>query len=580
MSKKALYYWGIICCLSIVLTACNTTAVVQVWENSSSENFNFAEKALDPPPPLTGVCFSGGGTRAMTCAIGQMKGLDSLDLWDDIGYVSAVSGGSWASAIFTYYNAGAANDHELLGTPRRQKDLTMAELRKMSKSFMGYTPTRNLTEALGEDLLKELLSLGLLERPDDIWIHAVGHTYFKPFGLYDHKSKNKYFTYDEKSRDSIIARNPKLKKNEFIMVHNQPGDIKRPYLVVNASVLGPADLLPLEKPESLAVFNYTPLYLGTANGMTINYNSRNAGKSRHKIGGGFIEPFAFGSNAPKKKLSNSPGISSLAKVKLNERRRYSIVDASGTSSSAVAATFADQSDLLQLLSEFILGFTLDDADPKEKYWPVQSEEIVPAENYRFGDGGSLENLGLLSLLQRGVSKAVVFINTDTKLDVNFTPGKNNPPNKNVVSSDVYPLFGYPEGNMINNTVFTHKDFATVFHGLKVAKKANKTVMTKTTLEVQPNKWWGIKGGNEVEILWVYNDKVMNWESKLPAEVKAEIAKGKNGDFRDFPSYKLFFEDDTGVQQLTPAQVNLLYQLSAWNVYDKTNAKLYDFLKGN
>ncbi|MEA3412187.1 MAG: patatin-like phospholipase family protein [Pseudomonadota bacterium] len=55
-----------------------------------------------------GVCFSGGGSRAPTCAWGQMMGLRQLrdtggkPLLDRIRYISSVSGGSCASVLYTF----------------------------------------------------------------------------------------------------------------------------------------------------------------------------------------------------------------------------------------------------------------------------------------------------------------------------------------------------------------------------------------------------------------------------------------------------------------------------------------------
>ncbi len=54
------------------------------------------------------VCFSGGGSRALTCAWGQLIGLNTLKaingkpLLDEVRYISSVSGGSWAAVLYTF----------------------------------------------------------------------------------------------------------------------------------------------------------------------------------------------------------------------------------------------------------------------------------------------------------------------------------------------------------------------------------------------------------------------------------------------------------------------------------------------
>lgn len=68
---------------------------------SSNNHYNFPEQTTDFLASTTncGICFSGGGTRAMSAAMGQMRGLNNLGVLKNARYISCVSGGSWASAI-------------------------------------------------------------------------------------------------------------------------------------------------------------------------------------------------------------------------------------------------------------------------------------------------------------------------------------------------------------------------------------------------------------------------------------------------------------------------------------------------
>ena len=101
----------------------------RIW-TSEGTRFSFAERQSDAVPGggLTGVCFSGGGTRALTAAMGQLRALTSLELVDKIGYISCVSGGSWASTAYTCYREGAASDEEFLGPMTAPQNITMAGL--------------------------------------------------------------------------------------------------------------------------------------------------------------------------------------------------------------------------------------------------------------------------------------------------------------------------------------------------------------------------------------------------------------------------------------------------------------------
>jgi hypothetical protein len=259
------------------------------------------------------------------------------------------------------------------------------------------------------------------------------------------------------------------------------------------------------------------------------------------------------------------------------RKRFAAVDATGTSSAANGAIFSS-SLFAQLGSELLTHFSADQLIPEEEYWPISNNGVVEeADRYRFTDGGNLENLGLISLLQRGVKKIVVFINTNTPLDVNIDPTQDCPPLPSQVSSDLFPLFGYEVGNQINNQVFSQDDFTKIYNALRDAKLNKQSVIAKTSLETVDNDWWGIEPGQGVTILWVYNESVPGWENQLPTDVQEEICKGLNGKFPEFPLYKLIGENGliNGIS-LTKAQVNLLYQFAAWNVY--SNKEVFDFLK--
>ncbi len=555
---------------------CRTKATIMAWESASSKE-EFPEAKLNLPS--TGVCFSGGGTRAMNLALGQMAGLRELDLWDDIGYISAVSGGSWASTIFTYYNDGAENDNQLLGNIIKDpQKITLDTLNYMPEGFMGEVITKHLVDDVLLRLAEGRLTLGGLQKMDYAWIDAVGSTYLAPYGLYD-PNHPKYFTLNDQSRNDILARNRKLKADDFITVHEQEGDIKRAFLIVNSSLLAPSRYLPLKNPENLSVFNYTPLYIGSNNPIGVTDTELLSGRTiSFNAGGGFVESFGFGSKllrSQKRQLSND---GTKLKVKL-ARQRFEAVDATGTSSAAYGAIFS--STLLgQLASYMLTRFTADQLIPEEEYWPISPNGVVDdADRYRFTDGGNLENFGLISLLQRGVEKVVVFINTDTPLDVSITPSAECPPLASQVSSDLFPLFGYKIGNQIKNQVFKKSDFTKVYDSLRNAKLNKKSVIAKTTLSTVENKWWGIKPNQEVTVLWVYNESVPEWENLLPTAVQEQICAGPNGAFPEFPLYKLIGENGyfNGIS-LTKQQVNLLYQFSAWNVY--SNKEVFDFLKSS
>ena len=65
--------------------------------NSEHPTFPGSQAAI-----RTGVCFSGGGSRALSFALGILRALESLQLIPHVDAISSVSGGTWASSIYMF----------------------------------------------------------------------------------------------------------------------------------------------------------------------------------------------------------------------------------------------------------------------------------------------------------------------------------------------------------------------------------------------------------------------------------------------------------------------------------------------
>lgn len=510
-----------------------------VWINNGM-TYIFAEDSLPQPPRKTAVCFSGGGTRAMSAAFGQLRGLTTLGLMDKVGYISSVSGGSWASTIYTYYRSGASDDNDLLGPVTAPADITYTNLDQMPTSRLGYTATLSLRDAL-----LKLVEEGM--EADRLWLEGVGRTYFEPYGLHDRNS-SAYFSLDATTVADIVARNPQLAGATFYTARQ-----KRPFLLINGTLLGPDALAPFAQ-EQIVGFEMTPLYVGVPYGQTITYQSEGKQAQTLPVGGGYVEPFAFGGSAPASPCQpvQFPGT---CRVNVEGGKRpFSLTDASGISSSAFAA-IADQLHLANAL------------DPEQPYWPINSGAFRPATPFTFGDGGNIENYGLIPLLLRGVNRIIVFVNSETKLSLDYNP--RNRPGKKAVDAFLPPLFGFPNKLNPNNRVFTKQAWQSLITALQAQKKQGLPLVTIQTHTVQANTWWGLPGGWDVEICWVYNDRVASWEQQLPSHLQEQINLGNSpiplGPFRHFPNYLTVDEDLLDLVKLTPAQVNLLANLSCWNI---------------
>ena len=75
-----------------------------VWAIPPNSAFTYPELRPDLPVgkllrsrPNLGICMSGGGMRAATCALGWYRGLHHLNLLQKARYISATSGATWTS---------------------------------------------------------------------------------------------------------------------------------------------------------------------------------------------------------------------------------------------------------------------------------------------------------------------------------------------------------------------------------------------------------------------------------------------------------------------------------------------------
>ena len=91
--------------------------------------------------------------------------------------------------------------------------------------------------------------------------------------------------------------------------------------------------------------------------------------------------------------------------------------------------------------------------------------------------------------------------------------------------------------------------------------------------MEANAWWGIEGGWELSVCWVYNDRVPAWEAGLPDEVRRMLpGAGETPDasLARFPHYRTIGENAGALTRLTPTQANLLAELAGWSVLESSD----------
>ena len=94
-------------------------------------------------------------------------------------------------------------------------------------------------------------------------------------------------------------------------------------------------------------------------------------------------------------------------------------------------------------------------------------------------------------------------------------------------------------------------------------------VARVNLTTVANEHWGLPGGLEVDLTWVYLSRCLEWERRLRPEVKAKVVpkhgvndpmkRVQGGPFDGFPHYP------TGRLHYTPEQANLVAALGEWVV---------------
>ncbi len=483
-----------------------------IWKTDSS--FVFPEQQPEHPDYIgskcdVGICFSGGGTRSASCTHGQLKALYAAGLLDKVGYVLCVSGGAWAALPFTYLDKHWTEGH-FFGAILEPESLTYDVLSSIHKRNYLHTVTH---AGILDDMIKYWLSFST----DKTFSRAVGKIFLDHFDL---NKKNKWFANSQNHVDDILSRNEKLKPSDFYTPHP-----KRPFLIATGAFLRPGDFDYL--------YEMTPWYSG------INKLYEGGGVNGSHIGGNYIESFASDSDSPDS-VNND-----VARVRIGSRRHCF------TLSDVLGITGAAPSEVLNSVFVDDIGF------PELKYWSAMGD--YKAKEYEIGDGGNIENLGILPLIKRDVSKIIVFVNTKKPLSLE-KPSQ--------VNSAVRKLF--KEGDV--NHIFPKDKLEPLMKGFLGRLAEGKAILYRDTYSVLENKHHGINPKDSVDILWVYNHNYQNWEKKLPEEMKDKLQKGQ---LANFPHFATFMENPPKMIDLSPIQANLLSHMSCSVVRD--NMSLFEDL---
>ncbi|KAK7230825.1 hypothetical protein SO694_00075157 [Aureococcus anophagefferens] len=493
------------CCVAKgSLSSCDMDDVKDLAAASSCDGSTAtARSAAALPKPkakAVGVGFSGGGSRA-----------------------------------FTYlYAPTNASDDALVGAYVPPENLTVAAVTSAAGSF-AELPAAIITKCV------ELLAERALydSKPwDHIWRDAIYQTFLKPTGI----GVDQPFFATRAAADAAAARNAAV-FGALSRAPLAPRDGAAPDVVFVGAIEGPEALIPLANNTYLPLA-MGPEYVGTGSGVVdVPYAKHWPWSDNGTYGiGGYVESWAFGS-APVAAGDDGTAVA-LAK------RLFSLNNAVGIASMAPAALLTHLPEVLEARRR--LGGDDDDGDagsgllslvPTFRLWaPAEGvDPDDPPDFFAVGDGGDLDNFGILHLLQRGLDRIVA---TADLVDL-YIPAMFG----RVVSADV-------ECNVANNHVFDAEGLPRLVAALQAANATGSGAVASVNVTTVANELFGIEAGRVVDLTFVYLDLPRKWVDALPDETKAAIAD----DMPNFPQFPTITHLDLSV-----AEVSLLSQLNSWVV---------------
>ncbi len=293
--------------------------------------------SLPNTPGNVGVCLSGGGSRALSGGMGELRALSALQLngqslLSQTKALSTVSGGSWVGVTFEFLTSStsdAAYLNEYVADPGRL--VPTATPGHSPAETLDELPPGNIGNSVSSDLfspaalaVEAFLLYKILGTPlDFIWQALTGSHILWPYGLYNPGRQalpDSLFSWNQATLQSqITGPNPQLGSETAHLIARGQGRTRRPFLICNAAMFLSE---PTTKFQPLAPVQATAFMTGIVGFPTgTDANGRTPG-------GGGVTSFAFSSN---------PTAVQGAGVTVNQQRQLSLTDIVGASS----AFFAD-----------------------------------------------------------------------------------------------------------------------------------------------------------------------------------------------------------------------------------------------
>jgi len=591
--------------LALAVAFCQAASET-VFKANVVENLNQSSELLSAAvnvEPSIGISVSGGGSRSMICAIGGFRALQNSSIVDEVDFLSSVSGGSWFSSIYMFATKYDADT--LLGDEIYPEELTLSFLSSQEPGKIGDT-----LETKSNEVALKLIAEGT--PLNKLWQYSIAEIFLSPFDLND--KDQKYMAANENQVSAITSLNPSLDSNDFLVQNPE-----RPaYFTMGGTLEAP--LLYQSDESNIAYFKMSPSYVGNPYGNTNSTATSTAGQVSYApawsacdlyeviqnwinswslkqkikfkaakemlkailsdkekelfgdlidsienetsacsnsslvlpvltttIGGGLLEAFALGGQ---KVSVDTYGINNVT----TPDSPFTLGEAVGISSAAFVSQFNPYTPLQVL-------------NPRENYFGIVEGEQEGLQ-HQLGDGGNLENTGLVTLIRDGVRKAISFVNTrEAIVNVSTVDLCDESVYEKASDEEIYEwgidqianLFGYSKelssGWYMYNQIFRKEQYHDFLCKAQTLVSEGKPVVIADSYEIIDNSFWGTTSSViKADIVWIVNQKCTDFESLLPSETQQAL---NTSDFPDYPYYPTMLTNDNQVTTMTKSQINLL-----------------------
>lgn len=514
--------------------------------------------------PNSGICISGGGSISASLIAGYFAALSdsSVNIMNNLRYISGVSGGTWGSAPYVY--GGGPN---FSGDVAMPADINLSQLTTAQpKGTMQYA-------AANADIADKCAAFLLEDKvyKNRVYERGVGACFLNPFGIespasqiVDFPSTAQFFSSTAAMVSNIQQRNSGVSNKFMTMGSNMP------FLIMNATMFVPMTE-GATSTNYICPFEITPLYCGIKAPQTI--------PGTQNIGGFFVESFGFNTTLTAASANTTANVNSAGSGTYTAQATgyypFELCQ-------PVAASGSALEQMLETEAPSLLG-----CFPQFNYWNPMLSGTIQNTQYDFGDGGIVEDTGITSLLARGVDNIGVFLTEPVFFPGTDTIGCSGFVERVFGYNQIATLFGAPtidaDASVSNRQVeyltpnltkqvFENSQFQPLLNDLLAARTAgNGMVVTCNQMSVITNNLFGITpaAGYQPNVIWSVIDTATNWAPANSA--LANFISGQGDALADFPEVKVFGQNANEIIELLPVQTNLLADFGYWMVMNNASA---------